>query len=355
MGPCTGIIITVSVLVAAGLAAYESEQFREWFERTRHKLAMQFQGIEDDFNPARFQRRQTDVSMREAKGEEAESRRQQAVADIMERGRAMDEKRKRRKLSDDIERSPTFDNLVDSRGMLRSATMDEKAGTIEASTSGRETTAGPDAIRPRNTVPDDQQLHESVDASLQMRQLRSSQDNRLVTQNPFESRYEQELRSAWDLPLPEVRSGLPSSHASESLIDLTPTTEEVPDPEISVPSAELLHHPLDRSDYFSAAASRASSHTWSEREYLSESNHESQHYYAHPSNPLEPINPRNETLPSSIHVSVSSASSVAGSTDHITMSEVEDSEFDAMSEIGDGIRTPASVWTEVGSVTSGEA
>ncbi|KAI9793935.1 MAG: hypothetical protein M1833_000504 [Piccolia ochrophora] len=41
--PATGLIIAASVLVAAGLAVYESQQVQEWFDTTRRKVVQAFQ------------------------------------------------------------------------------------------------------------------------------------------------------------------------------------------------------------------------------------------------------------------------------------------------------------------------
>ncbi len=141
------------------------------------------------------------------------------------------------------------------------------------------------------------------------------------------------------------RIEIPSSHASESLIDLTPTTEDAPDPDFSIPSAEYLHPPLARSDYFSAAASN-STHTLSDHgsdTWLPAPNTRPGFAMEPPSHP-----PRNT------HTPVSIVSSMAGSVSDIHMSEAGDSTDDVLSEIGDGIRTPGSVWTEVDSTVSGD-
>jgi hypothetical protein len=45
---------------------------------------------------------------------------------------------------------------------------------------------------------------------------------------------------------------------------------------------------------------------------------------------------------------------MAGSTSNIHAHEAEDSGDDVLSELDDGMRTPASAWTEVGSTVSGD-
>lgn len=332
VSPPAGIIITVSVLVAASLAAYENPHVRAWIDRTRQKIAMSLHSLGDEIHPApRSRQPSNDASMHEEKGEMAEARRRQAIAEIMERGRMMEERRKRRKLSDNGKSSnPSFDNLVDENGTLRSS-QDPEPSVADASGVDRSS----EHMRQRGVHSESKEPHESVDDALPLRHLPSSQGDK-----GFESRYEQEMREAWNIPLSDRRIELPSSHASESLIDLTPTTENAPDPEISIPSAEYLHRQLEPSDYFSAAASN-STHTLSDHDSASHSIH-----LDPPRTAVRPIspNPMSPSLPPSVNGSMSS----------IHASEADDSSDGMLSEIGDGIRTPASVWTDVGSTVSGE-
>ena len=336
-----GIIITVSILVAATLAAYENPNVRAWIDRTRQKVAMGVYSLGDEIHPrqARSMRSSTDASMMEDKSDAAEARRQRVRAEIMERTRVLQHGRKRSKPSgSSTPTSPSFDSLVDDQGKLRQ-------GDTVASTSAVEATEQVGTLRSRHQIPIEADLHQSVDANIPLRQLPQRPETATQLRDPFESRYELEMRNTWNLPLPD-RASMPSSHASDSLIDLTPTTEDFPDPDYSIPSADALPDHPTQSDYFSAAASRRSSHTMSEAE--------PDFYYAHPSNPMVPLEPRRQRPQSEIAFSVSSAPSVAGSTHHVHASEAEMSEDDLLSE-PDGIRTPASAWTEVGSTVSADA
>src|SRR5271155_5401262 len=114
----TGIIITVSVLLAAGLAAYENPRIREWIDHGRQKIAMAFYALGDDIYPRSRSPPRDDPSMREDAGDIAERRRRQARAEVLERGRRMEERRKRRAASTSA--SQSFDNMVDKDGNLRS-------------------------------------------------------------------------------------------------------------------------------------------------------------------------------------------------------------------------------------------
>ncbi|KIX05326.1 uncharacterized protein Z518_06198 [Rhinocladiella mackenziei CBS 650.93] len=345
-----GIIITVSVLVAASLAAYENPQVRAWIDRTRRKIAMGLHSLGDEIHPKpRPRRTSTDVSMREEKGEMAEARRQRAIAEIMERGRIIEERRKRRKVvSPDQAPIPSFDTMVDENGVLLKPLEDHQP-TPMASTSGIDALAQSGTLRQRTggskSEATPSALCESVDASLPLRHLPQTPVNHAEQNNPFESRYEREMRDAWHIPLSERHIEIPSSHASESLIELTPTTEDAPDPDFSIPSAEYLHHPLERTEYFSAAASN-STHTLS--------NHE-----LHTSLPVQSTYPNlpgavpDQSSPNS-HTPASTTPSINASVGDIHASEAEGSADDFLSEIGDGIRTPASSWTEVDSTASGD-
>ena len=188
----------------------------------------------------------------------AEERRRQAIAEIMERGRMMEERSKRRKLSAqerDQPPFPTFDTLVDNRGILLQD--NETAGLSTGFTSEGEGST----LRNRTAPVDQQPTMPTSDAPLLPAHPDATQEN------AFESKYEREMREAWNLPLSNRRIEIPPSHASESLIDLTPTTESAPDPDFSIPSAEYLQPVQNRSEYFSAVAS-ASMHTLSDSESL---------------------------------------------------------------------------------------
>ncbi|RMZ74775.1 hypothetical protein DV737_g5742, partial [Chaetothyriales sp. CBS 132003] len=112
-----GIIITVSVLAAAALAAYENELIRAWIDGARQRIAMGLHTLGDEIQPrtAASSSSRKDASMSEEKSDAADERRRQARADILERGRILEERRrKRRTLSGTApaSSSPSFDSLV---------------------------------------------------------------------------------------------------------------------------------------------------------------------------------------------------------------------------------------------------
>ncbi len=328
-----GLIVLAVVVVAAGAAAYENPHVREWLENSRRKIANALHSLGDEINPRVKQSRRSDPSMQEDETEAAEERRRRAREEIMEKGRIMEARRGRKRSSKDAP-SPTgsFDTLVDKDGMLKK--VDEMDET-HATTTAMEIEHPTEGLTNRQPgSPMAKPLHESVDAPISLRQLSSSPH----TDDPFVTEYEREMRNTWNLPLPHPGPPASSAHESESLIDFTPTSE-FPDPDIIIPGGTAGNgHSLEQTEYFSMASN--SSHTLSEAEAVSP----------------PALNPNtSQSLPHTI--SVPSVSSIADSMDHVRASDVEGSVSDdgILSEFGDGVRTPASGWTDVGSVVSSDA
>jgi hypothetical protein len=328
-----GLIVLAVVVVAAGAAAYENPQIREWLENSRRKIALALHSLGDEISPRVKQARRNDPSMQEDDTEAAEERRRRAREEIMEKGRIMEERRKRKRNSKDVP-SPTgsFDTLVDKDGMLK---VGDKADEAHAATTAMEQEKPQAGLTNRQPVsPTPNTLHESVDAPMLLRQLSSSPA--LHSDDPFVTEYEREMRNTWNLPLPHPAPPASSAHESESLLEFTPTSE-FPDPDIIIPGGTASNaHSLERTDYFSIASN--SSHTLSE---------------VRPSSPSVVL-PNTSPFQARLDASIVSA---ASSIDHVHDSDVEGSVSDdgVLSEFGDGIRTPASGWTDVGSVVSSDA
>jgi hypothetical protein len=330
-----GLIVLAVVVVAAGAAAYENPHIREWLENSRRKIALALHSLGDEINPRVKQPRRNDPSMREDDTDAAEERRRRAREEIMEKGRIMEERR-RRKRSSKNGPSPkgSFDTLVDKDGMLKKADVEDE---IRATTTAVEPEPGLQSLTDRRPgSPPAKALHESVDAPMSLRQLSSPRATQ--PEDPFVTEYEHEMRHMWNLPLPRPTPPASSAHESESLIDFTPTSE-FPDPDVIVPgSTDSNGHALEETGYFSFASN--SSHTLSEAELASPP-------------VLLPNTSRSQPHP----ISVPSASSIASSMDHVGASDIEGSMSDdgLLSDFGDGVRTPASGWTDVGSVVSSDA
>ncbi|KKY21470.1 hypothetical protein UCRPC4_g03733 [Phaeomoniella chlamydospora] len=358
-----GVIITVSILIAAGLAAYESPEVRRWVENSRRKIAFALHSLGDEISPKVKENKKHDPSMDEEKTSEAEERRRQARAEIIERGRVMEEQRRKRKEGRVSGKRDSgvgsFDSLVDEDGNLKKdlATQDDvvKATSIEPGSSS------PAGLTKRNI-----QRHES-ESLRELGKPSQSSDTGLPPS------YEQELRQNWDLPLPPITTAASqTSHASESILDLTPTSE-FPDPEISVPALSASPQALQHGEYFtishpSDTASRTLSSPSPSQSAASASS--SYYYYAHPNAPNVPIShPAPATRSQTQHLPLSSAASTADTSDleHIRGSDLG-SELglpsnnsgvgpfsDEDEEEADGVKTPeGSLWTDVGSEVSGD-
>lgn len=302
-----GIIITVSVLVAAGIAVYESPQFQQWVTTSRRKIAVALHNLGDEIQPQDIAARE-DISMTEETGEIAEERRRIARAEIMRRGTLLES---RRKTSQPSQPHNSFDTLVDEEGNLRKQKDDEY----------------------------DVQNNEEFTAN--------STGIDLGTLEPLRRGAKQiETESSTTLGRNQLHVDIPSSassnHPSESIIQFTPRSE--------VPEGNTLFDPFSPNSPLSVSGS---SHTEDHQQV----------YYAHPDAPS------NETYECDHHAElegfghesdqshndISAAPSTTGSFSHVGgfedgTSDGTLSDFNGRS-VG-GLATPA--WSDVGSVISNE-
>ena len=313
----SGIIITVSVLIAAGIAVYESPQFRRWISNSRRKIAVALHSIGDEIHP-RDQSRplREDISMTEEVGEAAEERRRKAREEIKRRA-ALLEARRRKKTGP----AGTFDELVDKDGNLRKSGVFEDDEDPLAKSTAVDTTGGAQAVRRHDGPP---AYHPEV--------TETGEKDRLHIAIPSETS---------------------SNHPSESLVDLTPTSETS-----RVGLVSPGHHeeqeqePLTQSEYFSISSRRSSSHTLSVASDFS---------YAHlghlTSRENQDIrNPFANPQGHGTDHEVSFTPSIARSASHIQNETADASSDGTLSEIGypaEGVITPTS-WSEIGSVVSGD-
>lgn len=321
------------MLVAAGLAAYENPQVRQWLDNSRRKIAVALHSLGDEINPPpRPSSVKEDISMTEAVGEEAEERRRKAKEDL-DRRRQMILMRKNKAKAGS---TGSFDSLVDDEGHLKDAVNTAEPEEVQASTTAVDTTAQGNSLTRRK-----------LDTSHGASDFSSEDPPR---DNP------RSLREGMDgdrmhISLPSEAS---SNHPSESLVDLTPTSE-FPGTEQASPSSHASdqQEPMARSDYFSLAES-ASTNTESAT---------SGFYYAHPQNAdqnnadTQPTtSPFADPLTHENLQDLSSTPSVAGSMGYTQNQTGPTSSDGTLSDFGyptDGIRTPAS-WSEVESVVSGD-
>ncbi|CAI6235595.1 unnamed protein product [Periconia digitata] len=147
----TGLIIAASVLVAAGIAIYESPQVRQWVDDSRRKIAVALHSLGDELQPRRPSESSEDFENR--KREVARRKRNELIRRAREEGVAVDldalaaigreeevelaQTRPRRK-TNASQRS--FDDLVGSDGMLKKDTE-----TTEKAIGSGTATENPDA------------------------------------------------------------------------------------------------------------------------------------------------------------------------------------------------------------------
>jgi hypothetical protein len=301
-----GLIVTFSVLVAAGLAVYQSPQFQEWIATSRRKIALALHNLGDEIQPRDLVALEEDISMSEEVGLAAEERRRIARAEIMQRAALLES---RRKSKDSIKPHDSFDTLVDNDGNLRAA--DEKQANLDVNPVGASTGIDMGSAQP---------LHRGDKSG-----GTSALDKDRLRLDAF----------------PDAIS----SHPSEQTVQFTPTSET---------PGEVLFDPFTDSPsrVQTPVSAAASSHTEDHQQV----------YYAHPSSPsnsshqqdllteLEEIRQGNQ-----FQHPVSSTPSIAGSYSHV--GDFDDSSDGTLSDLGahsvGGIDTPAS-WSEVGSVISND-
>jgi hypothetical protein len=128
----TGLIIAASVLVAAGIAIYESPQVRQWVDQSRRKIAVALHSLGDEMQPRRpsessedfddRKRRQREEIIRKNRNDLIKRAREEGIAvDLDELARIgqdveLAERRQRRETNGS---QKSFDDLVGSDGMLK--------------------------------------------------------------------------------------------------------------------------------------------------------------------------------------------------------------------------------------------
>ncbi|KAJ5950404.1 uncharacterized protein N7479_008817 [Penicillium vulpinum] len=301
-----GIIITVSVLVAAGIAVYESPQFQQWVTTSRRKIALALHKLGDEVQPQEIPLRQ-DISMTEETGDTAEERRRIARAEIMRRGALLESRRKSNRPG---RPSNSFDALVDDEGNLRKQKDDEY--DAQPNTGFTANSTGVDLGNSEPLRRGGKQIEAVSSTTLGRNQLHL------------------------DIPSSPI-----SNHPSESIIQFTPRSE--------VPEGGLF-------DPFSPNSPLS----------ISGSSHTEDHqpvFYAHPDTPSSRTYEHDRLVElggfghGSVHShdDISAAPSTGGSFSHVGGFEDETSD-DSLSDLGGrsvgGVATPA--WSDVDSVISNE-
>lgn len=321
-------MITLSVLVAAGIAVYESPQIQEWLQASRRKIALTLNNWGDELE-SRRSRRIEDISMTEELGEEAEVRRRR-IREEIERRRDLLE-------SYNHQRTPissgSFNALVDSEGRLKAPKKSDKKDNVESTSTGVETTDSVATSRLLHRTSDFPPSISNADAKI------NTEQNRVVLEDIGRHR----------LQIPPL-SEMSSNHPSESLVDLTPTSE-FPESELAFSFVDQSEHSQDNqsltADRAGMPLSTASSHT------------EEDFYYMHPDhlNGNSVHQERSVPIESAQNVwahETSSVASIASSLSHIQNETFDTTSDGTLSDLGrdrENMYTPVS-WSEVSSVTS---
>lgn len=371
-----GIIVSISLLLAAGLAVYEHPQIKQWVDESRRKIAFALHNIGDDLHPSTSQRRDyfQDASTSEDDSPEAVERRRKARQEILERGRMIEERRRSQQAKSTKSRS--FDDIVDEGGNLKP---DATQGTSTAAENHTEQLG----LRNRNTEAQgaalgsafanpftDEAYHGDFPAAIAPAQTFSQRSRSSSTAtlpaspvpppkeslNPFSSPSELLPQNPPPVPPKEPLNSPPSeytsqkpqprllidtddisNHPSEALVDLTPTT-----------SASSIANDLSEIDQQSHPSNHSQSNFWSVHEWAENSSAPA-HFYTPP---------RSEAAADDHHEDRVESRTISGDERSETgsaerVSRVGSmSDMDFVSEVG-GISTPGS-WTEVGSQVSEE-
>ncbi len=374
-----GIIVSISLLLAAGFAVYEhNPQIKQWVDESRRKIAFALHNLGDDLDPSASQRGNTfrDASAHEDDSAEAVERRRKARQEILERGRMMEERRRSQQARST--KSKSFDDLVDEGGNL-------KTGVMQATSTAAETHVEPPSLRNRaheaqaaalgtmlaNPFTDEAHFEDFTAAAAPDRTTtQRSRSSSIATlpaspvrppKEPLEpldpSPFEDVRQSPPPVPPKEPLSDQPaqfsrspfensqsrllidtddiSNHPSEALIDLTPTTSAS---SITADVSEPDHH---RHPYNHSHSDFWSVHEWAE-------NHSSPaQFYTSPTSEV-PAGQHDDDEDESR----SNSGDVTSNADTgERVSRVDSaSDMSVMSEVG-GVSTPGS-WTEVGSQVS---
>ncbi|KAF1996621.1 hypothetical protein P154DRAFT_309046 [Amniculicola lignicola CBS 123094] len=140
-----GLIIAASVIVAAGIAIYESPEVRRWIEQYRRKLAVALHSLGDEIQPRRSSEAAEDYEVRRRRREElVRQKREELVRRAREEGIAVDLDVLRRIGDEEMKkghghagtRQKSFDDLVGSDGMLKRDFVSTSATGMESSDAG---------------------------------------------------------------------------------------------------------------------------------------------------------------------------------------------------------------------------
>ena len=225
-----GLIISISLLLAAGFAVYENPQVRQWVDESRRKVAVALHSLGDEIAPnSKSREASPDASTREDEDPEAVERRRRARQEILERGRMMEERRRSKQGSKG--KAKSFHDLVDENGALKTeessaiATSAEPQTQEESGLRHRNIDYNAAALRPTYANPFADEM--GIESSPSTLDETANHPSRCVTPTL--------LTSPVSPPVPPkpaayqphrllIDTDEVSNHPSEQLLDLTPTT-----------------------------------------------------------------------------------------------------------------------------------
>lgn len=303
------------MIFAAGLAVYENPHVRQWVDSSRRKIAIALHSLGDEITPPSHSRDSSpDASTREDESPEAVERRRKARQEILERGRAMEEKRKSKK--EDIGKSQSFDDLVDKDGILlhEKSAPTTTAAELETPESGlrkRNLEINGSAVGATAVNPFADEVHADLHDSCP--------STPIIPTSPAPSHLTPDTQ-----PALLINTEAASNHPSEALLDLTPTTS----------ASSGFHADLST---LSANAPQSFPTHWSVHEWAENT-----------------TSPGSATPPPSERA-VLEAEEAWGAETPVTRERLSrtgsETGLDVWSEVGERVSTPGS-WTEVGSVVS---
>ncbi|KAL9595491.1 MAG: hypothetical protein Q9219_006420 [cf. Caloplaca sp. 3 TL-2023] len=347
-----GIIVSVSLLLAAGLAAYEHPQIKQWVDGSRRKIAFALHNLGDDLDPPsrRGHGSFRDASTREDESPEAAERRRKARQEILERGRMMEERRRSHQAKST--ESKSFDDLVDEGGNL-------KPEVAHASSSTAEPQPQQQGLRNRHHESYDPFAAQLTEAYLEAFSTTTAPVRTLTHRSHSSSTATLPASTTPPPvppkePLPQTPPEVPatasqpqllididdlSTHPSEALVDLTPST--------SAASAAADLSELDQEPF---PSDHSQTNFWSVHEWA-ENNTAPAHFYTPPRSEaaVGEHDDRGDAKRSrDVQSNEDSDESRSETGTGERVSRIGSmSDMDVMSEIG-GISTPGS-WSEVGS------
>lgn len=347
-GKLIGIILLSSLLIAAGVAAYESPEIRAWVEERRRKIAVTLNDIANELDSQRMERRRRfgneDVSTREDDSAEAVQRRRRARQEIMERGLMMEQRRK--PTHNRRNTASSFDDMVDSTGKLIGKDVQNMATSVEgpsmeANLRNRRNHTQGIAVGSAIANPFDDELGGVIDEKAGMEDELNIQRERSLTfvpENPLHIDTRSEVVSV--------------SESAEDVVNLTPTTSLaastlLSDSGIMTPTS--TQHPLsNQQEPPTSQTNQAPTTSYQSIQEWASSAASSgpASFYSSPGSERH-IQPLDSAI-NRISTRVSSTTASIIGTNDIT-SQAGDLGVDVLSDVG--IDTPSS-WSEIGSQVS---